>query len=119
MGFFISDESQSATDPHSLLCHSKTAWGPIFIWVLSTKYTDSESGLVYYSLRFLSPETGRWTARDPIGERGVRNLFAFCRNNTITGFDPFGLKTVIKGTEIKRYADGKMSVMDSILSTSI
>jgi len=51
MGFFISDESQSATDPHSPLCHSKTAWGPIFIWVLSTKYTDSESGLVYYSLR--------------------------------------------------------------------
>lgn len=51
MGFFISDESQSATActpaSHSRLCHSKTAWGPIFIWVLSTKYTDSESGLVY------------------------------------------------------------------------
>jgi RHS repeat-associated protein len=76
----------------------------------STKYTDDVSGLVYYGYRYYLPETGRWGSRDPIGERGGRNLFAFCRNNTITGFDPFGLKTVIKGTEIKRYADGKMSV---------
>jgi hypothetical protein len=48
MGFFISDESQSATActpvSHSRLCHPENAWGPIFKWVLSTKYTDSESG---------------------------------------------------------------------------
>ncbi|MEI8351340.1 MAG: hypothetical protein WCG36_03405 [bacterium] len=30
------------------LCNRKTAWAPIFIWVLFAKFTDSESGLVYY-----------------------------------------------------------------------
>ncbi|MBP7431007.1 MAG: RHS repeat-associated core domain-containing protein [Candidatus Hydrogenedentes bacterium] len=76
----------------------------------STKYTDAGTGLLYYGYRYYAPWMGRWLSRDPIGERGGRNLFVFCRNNALTGFDPFGLKTVIKGTEIKRYADGKMSV---------
>jgi RHS repeat-associated protein len=34
----------------------------------STKYTDDETGLVYYGYRFYNPELGRWLSRDPIGE---------------------------------------------------
>ena len=36
----------------------------------STKFTDSETGLVYYGFRYYNPITGRWLSRDPIGERG-------------------------------------------------
>ena len=32
----------------------------------STKYTDDETGLVYYGFRFYSPQLGRWISRDPI-----------------------------------------------------
>jgi hypothetical protein len=31
----------------------------------STKYTDDETGLVYYGHRYYAPGQGRWTSRDP------------------------------------------------------
>jgi RHS repeat-associated protein len=63
---------QSRPRSHSAkytLCTRKPARGPIFIWVLSTKYTDSETRLLYYGYRHYMPETGRWVNRDPQGER--------------------------------------------------
>jgi RHS repeat-associated protein len=33
----------------------------------STKYTDDETGFLYYGYRYYSPELGRWVNRDPIG----------------------------------------------------
>ncbi|MCF7707605.1 MAG: RHS repeat-associated core domain-containing protein, partial [Verrucomicrobia bacterium] len=36
----------------------------------STKYHDTETGLVYYGYRYYWPAMGRWISRDPIGERG-------------------------------------------------
>jgi RHS repeat-associated protein len=32
----------------------------------STKFTDNETGLIYYGYRFYDPVTGRWVNRDPI-----------------------------------------------------
>jgi RHS repeat-associated protein len=32
----------------------------------STKYTDNESGLVYYGYRYYNPSTGGWISKDPI-----------------------------------------------------
>ncbi len=37
-------------------------------FAFSTKYTDDETGLVYYGYRYLNPEPGRWINRDPIGK---------------------------------------------------
>ena len=34
----------------------------------STKYTDDETGLLYYGYRYYNPSTGRWINRDPIKE---------------------------------------------------
>ncbi len=34
----------------------------------SSEYHDKESNLVYYNYIYYSPELGRWTKRDPIGE---------------------------------------------------
>ena len=36
----------------------------------STKYTDDETGLVYYGFRFYSSGLGRWLSGDPIEEMG-------------------------------------------------
>jgi RHS repeat-associated protein len=36
----------------------------------STRYTDDETGLVYYGYRYYSPDLGRWINRDPIYELG-------------------------------------------------
>jgi RHS repeat-associated protein len=56
----------------------------------STKFTDDESGLVYYGARYYSPSLGRFINRDPIEEGGGLNLYGFCGNDAINHWDYFG-----------------------------
>ena len=56
----------------------------------STKYTDDETGLLYYGYRYYQPATGRWLSRDPLGEAGGINLYAFCGNDPVNGVDADG-----------------------------
>jgi RHS repeat-associated protein len=58
----------------------------------STKYTDQETGLLYYGYRYYNPQIGRWISRDPIGEKGSVNLYLFNSNNPLSRFDPNGLQ---------------------------
>jgi RHS repeat-associated protein len=57
----------------------------------STKRYDAQTGLIYYGFRFYGPEIGRWTTRDPLGEAGGMNLYAFVGNNPVNWVDPYGL----------------------------
>ena len=61
-----------------------------FSFRFSTKYRDPETGLYYYGYRFYSPELRRWINRDPIEERGGVNLYGFCGNDGVNGFDMLG-----------------------------
>jgi RHS repeat-associated protein len=61
----------------------------------STKYYDEESRLSYYGYRYYSANLGRWINRDPIGEDGGPNLYAFVLNNPISGVDPSGQITFV------------------------
>ena len=56
----------------------------------STKYTDSETGHLYYIQRYYDPVTGRWRSRDPIEEDGGPNLNAFCGNRSAQTYDILG-----------------------------
>jgi len=56
----------------------------------SSKYTDAESGLLYYGYRYLDPSTGRWPSRDPIGESGGANLYGFVGNEPVGRWDRLG-----------------------------
>lgn len=40
-----------------------------------------------------NPEIGRWINRDPIGEKGGINVYAFLRNQVTTGIDALGRET--------------------------
>jgi RHS repeat-associated protein len=60
----------------------------------STKWEDAESGLYYYGFRYYNPSTGRWLSRDPIEERGGKNLYGFLGNNGINRVDLKGLLSV-------------------------
>lgn len=57
----------------------------------STKYTDAETGLVYYGMRYYDPEKGRFINRDPIEERGGLNLYGFCGNDGVNRYDVLGM----------------------------
>jgi RHS repeat-associated protein len=56
----------------------------------STKYTDIETGLVYFGHRFYSPSLGRFINKDPIEEQGGLNLYGFCANNGVNHWDYLG-----------------------------
>jgi len=53
---------------------------------------DGDTGLVRFGYRDYDADTGRWTAKDPIGFKGNNtDLFSYCRNNVINRTDRFGL----------------------------
>ncbi|MGI6346001.1 MAG: RHS repeat domain-containing protein [Limisphaerales bacterium] len=69
----------------------------------STKYTDSETDLVYYGYRYYSPALGRWLSRDPIEEQGGLNLYGFVNNDPVNKWDKLGLSFFCKDKCKKGY----------------
>ena len=57
----------------------------------SGQYTDKETGLIYYGMRFYNPDTGRFINQDPIGLSGGHNLYAFVGNNPMNSWDVRGM----------------------------
>ena len=57
----------------------------------STKMLDPETGLNYYGLRYYASDYGRWINRDPILERGGKNLYRMAGNGLIIKIDLIGL----------------------------
>ena len=45
-----------------------------------------------YGYRYYDPVTGRWPARDPLGELGGLNLYGFVQNDGVNLWDILGLK---------------------------
>jgi RHS repeat-associated protein len=64
----------------------------LFTYRFSTKPRDIETGLYYYGYRYYDPLGGRWSSKDPIGERGGVNLYGFVRNNGLNRIDFLGLR---------------------------
>src|SRR5690606_17301068 len=67
------------------------AVGNANLYRFSSKMYIATHGLYYYGYRFYNPGLQRWMNRDPIGELGGVNLYAFGWNNPSYGVDPFGL----------------------------
>jgi len=62
----------------------------------STKFTDPETGHLYYGYRCYAPEHGRWLSRDPIGEiqrpnTRSENRYSLCGNSAVASSDYLGL----------------------------
>ena len=53
---------------------------------------DNDTGLIRFGYRDYDPETGRWTARDPIGfAGGDTNLYGYVLGDPVNHHDPSGL----------------------------
>lgn len=55
-----------------------------------TKRWDPVIGLYDFGERWYSIALRRWISRDPLGEDGGLNLYAFCNNDPVNTFDPNG-----------------------------
>jgi RHS repeat-associated protein len=81
----------------------------------STKFTDAETGLVYYGYRFYDPANGRWINRDPIEEEGGLILYAAVLNSStnLVGADGRMIYPVLVGIGIDTTALGLYKAWDS------
>jgi len=127
----ISDESgniRGLVDPTSGTLASRfdyTSFGELIVGTggiaatmpfrFATKYVDSETGLADYNHRFYSARLGRFINRDPIGEMGGANLYAYAGNDPVNGFDYLGLTPiVIQGQDLQNLLSGYGSLGDFI-----
>lgn len=46
-------------------------------------------------LAFYNPSTGKWLSRDPVEEKGGKNLSGFVYNNSVGLVDPVGLEVIV------------------------
>jgi len=58
---------------------------------------NGDSSGVISGLRYYGPELGRWINRDPIGEFGGFNIYAFVENFSIGAIDNLGLASYYTG----------------------
>ncbi|MGE4194192.1 MAG: RHS repeat domain-containing protein [Pseudodesulfovibrio sp.] len=66
---------------------------------------DRDLGFVRFGWRDYDVKTGRWTAPDPIGEKGGDpDWYGYCLDDPVNGVDPAGLET--KGSGISASLDG-------------
>ena len=70
---------------------SSTNWGnrPFGYGAQFGYYTDAESGLCLLTYRYYSPAHASFLTRDPSGAKP--NLYAYAKQNPVTGHDPSGL----------------------------
>jgi RHS repeat-associated protein len=70
----------------STMPHARAGWAYGF---------DANTALAVYGFRYYSPEMGRWTARDPIEERGGLNLYGMVGNSAVNLIDMVGLDAAL------------------------
>jgi RHS repeat-associated protein len=85
----------------------------------STKYTDDETGLVYYGYRYYNPELGRWTSRDPIEEQGGVNLYVMCSNDILQGTDLLGLCDAYDETDKRCSTDRAIAFLPGLSNKAL
>ena len=64
------------------------------VYRFSSKEIHTNSGMYYYGYRFYDPSLQRWINRDPLGERGSKNLHRFVANSPANRLDFWGLQGV-------------------------
>ena len=75
--------------------------------------TKPAAGLYYCRHRYYQARTGQWLTRDPIGEAGGVNLYAYVGNSPINLVDPMGLTAGEIADGISNWLGGMRDSMHS------
>jgi RHS repeat-associated protein len=82
---------------------------------------DRDTGLVMFGYRDYNPDTGRWTAKDPIlFIGGDTDLYGYCLNDPVNLIDPLGLINwiVVGKGAIATFGGGVMVVGGALASAT-
>ena len=80
---------------------------------------DRDTGLVRFGFRDYDSDTGRWTAKDPIGfAGGDTDLFGYCMSDPVNFIDPFGLDEIHVGNGKVTYKNENGKVEWSVPANS-
>ena len=90
--------AQYTYDPYGNIIESSGPLANVFSFGFSTKYHDRVIGMISYQERVYSPVLGRWLNRDPVEERGGKNLYAFCLNRPCSFVDKTGRDIWVENT---------------------
>jgi RHS repeat-associated protein len=86
----------------------------------STKAFDDLTGLGYWGQRWYHPTLGRWMSRDPIGENGGWNLYAYVANLETARIDSLGLAVpTLFGITSNARRDARATSMLQMLGDSV
>jgi len=77
--------------PYGELLRATGAYAQVNPFQFSSKYTDIETGFVYYGKRYYNPALGRFLGRDPKAEKGGLHLYGFVANNSVNRWDRLGM----------------------------
>ena len=81
----------------------------------STKYTDDETGLLYYGYRYYAPMLGRWLSRDPIGEQA--GMLQFRLSSASRHSSIYALRALLIRYEmLEQFDRSAMSVHQDVLA---
>jgi len=67
------------------------------------QFEDAETGWYDYGFRYYNPAAGRWLSRDPIGERGGINLYAFALNGCVVNIMFYKLVQIFIGASLSAW----------------
>lgn len=98
----ITDESGDVTERYQFSAFGlRTILNPDFTvrsdsecgmeFAFQGQFEDAETNWLNYGYRYYLPALGRWSCKDPIGERGGLNLYGMTDNNPFNSIDFFGL----------------------------
>jgi RHS repeat-associated protein len=71
---------------------SQSAIGNRYLY--TSREWDTTVGLFHFRARWMSPKTGRFMQRDPVGYLDSENLFEFLQSNPLARVDPSGLSGI-------------------------
>lgn len=100
--------------PYGEALRSEGAYAKNNPFRFSTKYTDDETGLVYYGRRYYDPKDGRFVCRDPLEESGGINLMAFVANNAPNRWDYLGMYWDTEWNSGSDYFDDMIQAQDDM-----
>jgi RHS repeat-associated protein len=81
---------------------------------------DRDTGLVRFGYRDYDPETGRWTAKDPIlFAGGDTDLYGYCLNDPVNFIDPVGWLTIYGAVGSSVYAGARLFTSCPVSGTMV